>query len=162
MKLPQVFVAVIGLSFLAALRADDKLPENKLPEPIAKAVEKADEVVLYSLSGKTDERDGWHGAKVLGTTTVKEPAVKKSLSTALVKSVSEGAGGTRNFSPLHGLRARYDGKTYDLLISFECHWLYVYVDDSDKPQVLLIGDAPQNELNKILTSAKVELAKPKK
>jgi hypothetical protein len=146
----------------AGAGADDRPPENKLPAPVLAALEKADELELYSLNGDTDAPDGWHGAKVLGKATVSAAADRKALASALKKGVEEGKDGARCFVPRHGVRASHAGKSYDLLICFECHWLYVYAADSDKPLVLLVSEAPQKVLNKLLTDAKVPPAKEKK
>jgi hypothetical protein len=142
--------------------AQDKKPENKLPDAVVKALEKGDEVVVYSLNGETANKDGWHGAKVLGTTVVRGADAKKALASAVAKGVVEGTNGARCFIPRHGLRVAHTGKTYDLEICFECRWVYLFTDASDKPQVFITSDSPQKALNKILTDAKVELAKPEK
>ena len=187
---------VFGPATCGAARAADKLPGA-----VAKALEKADELDVYSLGGETTEKDGWHGARVLGQTTVKGETEQKALAAAVKKGVEEGDRGARCFVPRHGVRATHDGKTYDLLICFECGWLYVgfaqripaatknkdlwrfpglrirtydanrhslgkalyvYTDESDKPTVLMISEGPQKALNKILTAARVPLAKPEK
>ena len=153
-------VVVISLTSTSALLAQK--PDNKLPEVIVKALEKADELDVYSLGGETTEVKGWHGAKVLGQTKVKGEADLKALVGALKKGVADGEGGARCFIPRHGVRVAHDGKTYDLLICFECHWVYVFTDKSDKPLVLMIADLPQKVFNKLLTDAKVPLAAPKK
>ena len=156
---PVRWCAVVALVFGAApgARAADKLPDA-----VVKALEKADNLAVYSLGGETTEMDGWHGAKVLGQTTVKGEAPQKALAVAVKKAVEEGDRGSRCFIPRHGVRATHDGKTYDLLICFECGWVYVYTDTSDKPTVLMISEGPQKALNKILTAARVPLAKPEK
>lgn len=147
---------------LGAAVADDRPPENKLPAPVVAALEKPEELELYSLNGDTDDPGGWHGAKVLGKTTVTAAADRKALASALKKGVEEGKDGARCFIPRHGVRVSHAGKSYDLLICFECHWLYVYADGSDKPLVLTTSDGPQKVLNKLLGDAKVPLAKPEK
>lgn len=148
---------VFGPAACGAARAADKLPDA-----VAKALEKADALAVYSLGGETSEKDGWHGARVLGQTTVKGEAEQKALAAAVKKGVEEGDRGARCFVPRHGVRATHAGKTYDLLICFECGWVYVYTDASDKPTVLMISEGPQKVLNKILTAARVPLAKPEK
>jgi len=152
-------VLVLGLAGTGV--AEEKLV-NKLPDAVAKALEKADEVEVYSLNGETNEKDGWHGAKVLGKTTLKAADAKKALASSVTKGVTDGEGGKRCFIPRHGIRVRHEGKTYDLVICFECSWVYVYTDSSDKPQVFMTSNSPEKAVNKILTDAKVPLAKPEK
>jgi hypothetical protein len=149
-----------AVAFGATATGEDKKP-NKLPEPVLKALEKGDELELYSLDGSTTEKDGWHGAKVLGKTTVKGEDAKK-FTTALKKGVEEGDKGARCFIPRHGVRAIFEGKTYDLVICFECHWVYIYIDKGDKPDVYMTSESFQKQFNTILTGAKVPLAKPEK
>lgn len=159
---PTCWTAILLVVFLSADTHGEDKPENKLPDAVAKALDKAESLEVYSLDGERGVEDGWHGAKVLGKTTVKMADDKKALVTAVKKGVAEGTGGARCFIPRHGFRAVYDGKTYDLVICFECHWVYIYTDKSDKPTVLMISETPQKLLNTILTGAKVPLAKPAK
>ncbi|MBN9122709.1 MAG: hypothetical protein J0I06_26790 [Planctomycetes bacterium] len=80
----------------------------------------------------------------------------------MAKGVTEGDKGARCFVPRHGVRAVHGGKTYDLVICFECGWVYVFVDGSDKPTRLMISETPHKMLDKILTDAKVLPAKSDK
>ena len=158
MALTRWFAVLVVFAFVASAGAEEK---NQLPDAVATALEKAGKLEVYSLDGEKTDKDGWHGWKVLGKTTVeKEEAVK--VAAAVKKGVTEGDKGARCFIPRHGARAVYDGKTYDLVICFECGWVYVYVDKSDKPTVLMISQTPQKLLDKILTDAKVPLAKSEK
>jgi len=145
------------LAFAGPAPAQDK----KLPDPVATALEKATELEVYSLSEERDEK-GWHGAKVLGSTKVKDAEALKALVADVKKGVAEGDRGAKCFIPRHGIRITHDGKTHDLVICFECHWVHIYADGSDKRQVMPISDAPAAALNDILTKAKIPLAKPKK
>jgi len=153
-------VAIVCLLSVTTSGADKK--ENKLPEPVVKALEKAESIEVYSLDGERGVEDGWHGTRVLGKTTVNKAKDTKAIAVAVTKGVAEGTDGARCFIPRHGIRVTYDDKTYDLVICFECHWVYIYTDKSDKPTVLIISEAPQKLLNTILTDAKVQLAKPTK
>ena len=159
MKAARCFAVALACVFATTVACQEK--KNKLPEAVQTALEKAGELEVYSLGGEVNEKDGWHGAKVLGKTAVKKEDATK-LATALAKGVTEGDKGARCFIPRHGVRAVYDGKTYDLVICFECGWVYVYTDKSDKPTVLMISESPHKALDKILTDAKVPLAKPEK
>ena len=151
-------VAAVVLVLGAGGSGAEKPLENKLPDAVAKALDKADELQVYSLNGDTNVKGGWHGAKMLGKTAVKK-ADRKSLATAVKKGIVDGAGGARCFIPRHGLSFTHDGTTYDLVICFECHWVYIYTNKSDKPTVLTVSDSPRKLLDKILSAAKVPLAK---
>ena len=155
MALTRWVAVAVALALGTCAVAQDK---NKLPDAVATALEKAGELEVYSLAGEAGDKDGWHGVKVLGKTTVtKDDATK--LASAVAKGVTEGDKGARCFIPRRGVRAVYDGKTYDLVICFECGWVYVYVDKSDKPTRLMISETPHKFFDKILTDAKVPLAK---
>ncbi len=158
---PFLWAAALVCAFAVTAAGEDKVP-NKLPDAVNTALEKAGELEVYSLDGETKmkDKDAWHGSKVLGKTTVKKEDATK-LAAAVAKGVTEGDRGARCFIPRHGVRAVYDGKTYDLVICFECGWVYVYVDQSDKPTVLMISSSPHKMIDKILTDAKVPLAKGK-
>ena len=160
MTAPRWLALGIAFALSSAAIAQDKAA-NKLPDEVVKALEKDDDLEVYSLSGDTTDKDGWHGAKVWGKATAKKDE-SKALATALAKGVTEGEKGSRCFLPRHGVRAAHGGKVYDLLICFECGWVYVYVDKSDKPMVFLISDGPHKAMDKILTDAKVPLDKPAK
>src|SRR5687767_8293153 len=85
--------------------------ENKLPDAVATALEKAAEIEVYSLSEDRDEK-GWHGAKVLGKTTVKDAESLKALVAGVKKGVADGDRGAKCFVPRHGIRVTHDGKTH--------------------------------------------------
>lgn len=152
-----------ALALLAGIAgATESLPENKLPAAVRTALEKADTVELFSLNGATNVKDGWHGAKVLGKTTIRDKATRTALAKAVKKGVDDGKDGARCFIPRHGLRMTHAGTSYDVLICFECHWLYIYTEGTDRPLVLMVSESPQKELNKILKASKVPLAEPEK
>lgn len=142
-------------------QSDEKEPANKLPENVVKTLEKSQELTIYSLDGLSDKQEGWHGAKVLGKTTIKGDDVKK-LVTEIAKGVEEGNRPAKCFIPRHGVRGTGEDTGFDLVICFECGWIYVYTDKSDKPQTFMITDSAQAKLNKILADAKIPLAAPPK
>ncbi|VTR91989.1 Uncharacterized protein OS=Pirellula staleyi (strain ATCC 27377 / DSM 6068 / ICPB 4128) GN=Psta_0497 PE=4 SV=1 [Gemmata massiliana] len=160
MKMSWWCAALCVFAFGSLAPAEDK-KENKLPEAVQTALEKAESLELYSLNGETNVRDGWHNTKVLGQTTVKGDDAKK-IAAAVVKSVGEGRVGAKCFIPRHGVRVTHDGKTYDLVICFECRWVYVYTDKNENPQRVTTSTSAQELLNQILSDAKVPLAKPEK
>jgi hypothetical protein len=160
MSLIRYAAAVVCFFLMTATGAQDKKPENKLPDPVLKALEKATALEVYSINGEKRDKDGWHGWKLLGQKTVKKAADRRAVAAALKKGIEDGKNGARCFIPRHGVRATHEGTTYDLVICFECNWVYIYTDASDKPTVLVTTDAAEKVLNKLLTDAKVPLAKP--
>src|SRR5687768_18379585 len=97
----------------------------EIPKDARAALEKAAEWELYSLDPehqKDPPRDGFHGWKVLGKTTVKDAETRKSLLTALDKGAQDNDGTVaRCFDPRHGIRVKDGDKTIDLVICFECY-----------------------------------------
>jgi len=69
--------------------------------------------------------------------------------------------GAKCFDPRHGIRATAKGKTVDLVICFECNWVYVYYDnDENRQHVAVTTREPQAVLDKTLKDAGVPLPKP--
>lgn len=166
--------AMIRLSALAvvlsgsmALAQDDNTkmtPEQQAQWAKVQAImAKADTVELYSLNPdhrtKKDDQDLFHGWQVLGKTTVKGEDQKK---VAAVLDKVRGGLGARCFDPRHAVRFATKDTRVDLLICYECSWVYVFVGDDQRVASLTIRDG-QDVLDAILTAAKVPLAtKPKK
>jgi hypothetical protein len=161
MRMISCFIAVcMALALLpGCVRAD-----NKIPDKVKEALDKAESFDLYSLDPtrlKLDEvpKDAFHGRKVLGKTTVKDAETRKKLLAALEKGIAENKGEVAGcFNPRHGIRVTHDGKTYDLVICFECFSAEVY-DGDKKDGSFLVTNSPQPAFNKVLTDAKVPLPK---
>jgi hypothetical protein len=152
-----------ALTVLSLLTACGRV-ENKLPDKVEEALDKAESFDLYSLDpmrGKGDKvpEDGFRGYKVLGKTTVKDADTRKKLVATLKKGIAENKGMVAAcFNPRHGIRVTHDGNTYDLVICFECMSANVYARDKQDGSFLLT-DSPQSAFNKVLTDAKVPLPK---
>jgi hypothetical protein len=72
--------------------------------------------------------------------------------------MAESKGGAKCFLPRHGIRVTADGKTIDLVICFECSWIYIYYGDKDGPHVTTSG-GPQPAFDKVLKDNGVPLPK---
>jgi len=152
-------VLVAGPWCLAApaLAADGT--DNKLPDNVRAALDRADALEVYSLDpSERNAKDGFHGWKVLGKTTLKDQAKRKEVLEALEKGMAESTAGARCFIPRHGVRAAYGGRSVDLVICFECGWVYVYDGDRDGPHLTTNGK-PQPAFDKVLRDANVPLPK---
>ncbi len=138
---------------------DDQLPGKKLPDKAKTVLDKAETIEVYSLDpGDNNDPKGFHGWKVLGKTAVKDAAKRTELLGALEQGLAESQGGAKCFIPRHGVRATYDGQTVDLVICFECSWVYVYYGDKDGPH-LTTSKSPQPAFDKVLKDAGVPLPK---
>jgi hypothetical protein len=137
---------------------------DQLPVEARTILLNTDELELYSLEPVEQGPGGeqsLHGWKVLGKTTLKNPKRTEELLAAL----NEGLGhndGAKCFDPRHAIRASWEGKTVELVICFECFWVYVYLNGSAKETAQVeISRAPESTFNKFLTDAGLPLAKPR-
>jgi hypothetical protein len=152
---------VFSLALILGLLSPALGRDNKLPEAVTAALDKAESIELYSLDPNNPTEKpkdgGFHGWKVLGKTTVTKDAKERSLK-ALYKGIADNDGKVAAcFIPRHGVRVTHDGKTFDLVICFEC--LQIQVFEGDKRSGVLVTRGPQPTLDKILTDAKVPLPK---
>jgi hypothetical protein len=152
------------------LKENQLLPHNRIPEVVEHLFDKAETFELYSLDpdqrskdGKpVAPKDGFHGWRVLGKTTVKEPAERKRLADALRLGAEDNYGvAAACFIPRHGIRLKGDDKTVDLVICFQCLQVEVYVDGKREKGFLTSGD-PQPTFDAVLKAAGIQLAKPAK
>jgi hypothetical protein len=151
--------------------SDDTNP-SQLPARAKSILDKAVQFHLYSLGPESESeaehrepvKDGFRARKVLGTVVVKDPQVRKQILRSLYDGIAETDGnGSRCFDPRHGIRASVDGKAVDLVICFECNWVYVFFDKHEQRQgVACTTRKPQATFDKVLKDARVPLAKPAK
>src|SRR5262245_14668569 len=120
-------VSCLGLS-LAALSLPVSAEEKALPAEVKAVLSKAREITLVSLNpdekaGKEAKAGTLHGWQVLGSTVVKDADTRKNLVGTLEKNLADPKG-AKCFDPRHAIQAEHDGKSVDLLICFECGWVY--------------------------------------
>lgn len=145
-----------------------RVSPDQLPDKVKLIIENASEIELYSLdpksSAKSPSKDrGFHGWIVLGKTTLKDTSKKQQILDAIKKGVANGKQGARCFWPRHGIRAKSKGETVDLVICFECSWVYVFYDEkSDRDSILTTDESALELLNATLKEAKVPLPDPPK
>jgi hypothetical protein len=135
--------------------------DNKLPEEARTVLEKAETLELLSLDPvppKEKPADGFHGYKVLGKTTVKGD-VRKELVGAFLKGMEGDIQPAKCFDPRHGIRATHDGKTFEVVICFECAQFKVYMGADGEGKGLLIGKGPEPAFDKVLRDAGIPKAK---
>jgi hypothetical protein len=137
---------------------------DRLPKSVAQILDKAGEFELYSLKPEkvASDKNSLRGWKVLGKTVIKKGEAHTKVLTALNNTI--GNGGAKCFDPRHGIRAAHDGKTVELLICFECEWVYVYIDGKAEGEPLsLVNRSAEAVFDRVLRDAGVPLApKPRK
>jgi hypothetical protein len=151
------FSLAIACLVAGAARGQD----NKLPDVAKNILEKAGQLVLLSIDPRTEKeapKDGFHGYKVLGRTTLKNDAQKKVVA-ALPKGMEGRIDPAKCFDPRHGISATHEGNSVELVICFECSQLYVHVTSEKGAKKLLIGKDPEPLLDKILKDAGIPRAK---
>ncbi len=157
------FAALVCMAGASAVAEEQK--DNKLPDAVQAVLDKAGQIELYSLDPEAKRDDtGFRGWKVLGKTALKGDAARKQLLAPLAQGIAKSDGnGAKCFEPRHGVRAAFDGRTVDLVICFECSWVYVFTgkDDNRLASVATTG-APQAAFDAALAEAKVALPKPAK
>jgi hypothetical protein len=135
------------------------LKSNKLPDDVTQALRAQDKVVLYSLEpcGAITARDEkLHDFKILGHT---ELAPKQAvIATGEFETAVSGWDGSLAycFDPRHAIRVTSGNHTYDLLLCYRCHQLYLYKDD--KFVVGLGATGSPKILNELLRAARVPLS----
>src|SRR5260370_3550842 len=112
----RTITSVLAAVVAVALLAGNARAENKVPEKIKEALEKATSIELYSLDPtppKDKLKDDFYGWKILGKTTVRDAETRKRIAEALVPSAADNKRivGDR-FEPRHCLPLAYGGKPY--------------------------------------------------
>jgi hypothetical protein len=157
--------------FLALLLASAAaLPAWGEDKPVVKnfkaVFEKADQIIIYSLdpsfdNKEPDESKGFHGWKILGSTTIKDAKARGKIVAAIAKGLDESDGtAAKCFNPRHGLRATVDGKPVDVVICFECLQMQFFAGEAPKTETTT--RSPEKALDEVLTAAGVSLAPKKK
>lgn len=98
-----------------------------------------------------------HGYKVLGETEVTVREVQKNLAQTLEQAVRASDGGMGMcFNPRHALHIISGSSSYDLVICFECGWVYVYSGSKLVAQITSRGSS--EAFNQALKAARIPLA----
>src|SRR5262249_36926151 len=147
----------LAAALAAAPAAGAREKDNKFPDGALKVLEKADSYELLSLDPGTEGvKDGFHGWKVLGKTTVKDKKARALVLGALKKGVAERGRPWKCFEPRHGPRATHGGTTVELVICFECGQVVVHVGKAESK--VWTSPSPEPTLDKVPKDAGVKLA----
>lgn len=156
-------LAAFGL--LVGCGGSDPFQNSEINAVVANATE----VTIYALhphtqaEGKGDEQPAeksFHSYPILGSASLKADDIQTA-TTALRQGLSEADRSSDCFWPRHGLRFEHAGRTYDFVICFECHHVYVY-RDGERLESLLTDEAPQQTFDDILSKHKVALPPSRK
>jgi hypothetical protein len=155
MKAPLAFVFLVTATLSVASRS-----KNTLPPAAARALSAPSETIIYSLepTGEIDASEPrlqhW---KILGQTALDQKQTTTAIN-AFKSAISGWDGITAMcFNPRQAIRVVANSHTYDFLLCYECHQLYVYEDDK---LLRAIGAAGSSEvLDGLLTAQGIALAK---
>ncbi len=120
---------------------------SAFPSDQRDVLEQAETITLYTLN-PTPLRDGvlspekerFRNYGVLGRAEIKGEDGHRRLVEALYSGVrGEGAGPASCFNPRHGLRFVKGAETIDVLICFECTWVYIFGVGATKERRMLFG-----------------------
>ena len=129
-----------------------------MPASARAALENADTYELLSVSPLRTGGE-FYGHRVLGRTTVADPATRARLTAALRSGARESDGSMMAcFNPRHGVRATRAGTVTDLLICFECRQVRV-LRDGRHVGWFLTSSSPQSAFDRALRDAGVPLAR---
>jgi hypothetical protein len=152
---------LIALSMLtaAAQAPAPGLHPNVLPAEVLRVLQTPSKAIFYSLEPwerpKAGDKTLQH-YKILGQTNL-DPKNEQVVAGAFQKAVKDWDGMIAMcFDPRHALRIVSGGHTYDFLLCYNCHQLYVYKDD--KELVGLGAAGSPKFLNSLLAAANVPLS----
>ena len=128
-------------------RREAKQTMAAFPDDDRDVVEQAERITLFTLNparmtgGKlSPEEERFRGYGVLGKAPIEDAADHRRLVEAVYEGLAgEGAGPASCFLPRHGLRFELGSRQIDLLICFECTWVYIYRDDAEHERRMLFG-----------------------
>lgn len=152
-------IHLLLIASLATTSPAEPVKENKLPPEAEQALRAPDKVTLYSLEPWDEPTPGdktLRKVKVLGQTDL--DGERGAMAVAEFKAAVSGWDGmiAMCFDPRHALRVTAKAHTYDFLLCYECHQLYVYRDD--KLLTTLGAAGSPKVLNELLSAAKLPLS----
>jgi len=153
-------LAIISILMVLASCQSAFYRDNKLPVDAANALRGAKHITLYSLesrSPKDSKMDkNYYGYKLLGKVDLDGELAQKA-AYAFADAVKDWDGAIAAcFEPHHAMTLVANDHTYDFVLCYSCHQIYVYEDGK---HIAGLGAAGSPEiLNSILTSSNVPLS----
>jgi hypothetical protein len=145
---------------LAMAKPAEPVKENKLPPEAEQALRAPGKVTLYSLEPWDIPLPGAHALRnrrILGQ--IELDGERRATVIGEFKSAVANWDGmiAMCFDPRHALRVKAKAHTYDFLLCYECHQLYVYRDDKLLTRLGAAGSP--KVLNELLGAAKIPLSR---
>ncbi len=163
-------VLLVGSGFVlnwleARERMRSEFQANQLPDVAFRAILSDSSLVLMSLDPQRIQppqpESGFHGYRVLDQTTVSDPALRSRLADVLHAGLASWRfSSSLCFNPRHGLRAFFNGQSYEFVICFECGGLNYYPSDGSGSGFRGFGDVTvPGPFADILSAASVPISK---
>ncbi|MGF1580212.1 MAG: hypothetical protein ACFCD0_12685 [Gemmataceae bacterium] len=160
-----LLVGVVGLLVGGQVVAQNqknkgkKVTAKQLSKDIMVVLENAQSIEFYSLDPhvKKKVKDGFSGYPILGKVTLKNKA-RKTVLEAVLKGIKKGQPGAKCFIPRHGIRAKHGDDVVELVICFQCSWVYSYLNGKQNNTVT-IHESSAPALNTVLKKENIKVAK---
>lgn len=153
-------IALVGAP-LAMMKGLSSL--QSIQDEVEQALLKAESIELYSLDGRKElpPAEGFHGFAILGKLEIADPADREAAVREFLFGVHENTGMSAPcFTPKFGLRARSGGRTFDLVVSFECLLVKVFEGETSAGS-LRVSVTPQPYFVELVKAAGVAIAPTK-
>jgi uncharacterized protein YuzB (UPF0349 family) len=130
-----------------------------LPSDTVGILESAPELTVYSIDpdGKTtplerlDQTKTFHGYRIRNRVDIKgEP--KSELLGKLYTAIAENPAPARCYVPRHGIRARTESRSVDMVICFQCAQARIYVVDGKQVRGTTLSEWPQKHFDDALAT----------
>ena len=153
-------LAIAGIGTLLSCSPHHDVPENKLPQSVEQVLAKPERVTLYSLepNAPRDVEPQFYGYKLLGQTDLDPVRATQAISAfrAAVSGWHNGVGIC--FNPRHALRVMAGGKTFVLLLCYQCRQIQVF--GKEGIAATLGAEGSPNALNDLLIAADIPVSTP--
>jgi hypothetical protein len=137
------------------LKLNQFLPKNRMPYTIDYMLDVSDEFELFSLdpnppAADTPPKKLFYGYKVLDKSVVTAANDRTRIADAVRRGIEDNEGDAKKcFTPRYALRMSDPSDVVDLIFSFECRVINVYVNGRSRADVLTT-EAPVDVLNSFL------------
>jgi hypothetical protein len=136
---------------------------DKIPQQARTALEQATEFELFSLDPDVPDPDHPKEEdrhKSFGSILVKDAPTRAKILAALdAGASSDKASPAMCFEPRHAIRVLHAGKSYLIVICFECNWAKIYIDDQPEEKGFGTTNSPETAFDEVLRTARIPLAK---
>lgn len=156
--MPRIFLLFSVVFMVSATGCQPGMLGKGLQEDVATAITSADSIELISINPNFRKGGDYHGWQELGRATIESAATQKEIVAKLDDAINRSDGTVAGcFNPRHAVLAKHEGKTYEVIICFECMSLLIQIDGK-RVGSETITQAHSGYFNQLLTNAKLPIA----